>query len=97
MRAPHTCCFSFEGSETGAVWTEAEEVSCYLECYCCQLIPPKSPKLADFGGGDCCSRAGDRLAERGLRTGGLMVKAAGHQEHQGKVAGGFAQYLQGSN
>lgn len=26
------CCFSFEGSETGAVWTEAEEVSCYLEC-----------------------------------------------------------------
>lgn len=26
-----------------------------------------------------------------------MVKAAGHQEHQGKVAGGFAQYLQGSN
>ena len=92
-----TCCFFLEGWETGAAWAEAEEASFYWGGCCSQLDQPKSSKLADFGGGDCCSRAGDRLAERGLRTGGLMVKAAGHQEHQGKVAGGFAQYLQGSN
>jgi len=84
------CCCFFEGWEiVAAAWAEAEEASFYWGDCCCRLLAqPKSSKLAGFGGWDCCLGVGGHW---GWRFEGLCLKAAGHRELQGWLAGGCAQ------